>query len=326
MNINHLEITGFKSITRLELQPSRHNVFIGESNTGKSNILEVLSLWSYVQHGEAAGSARDFVRFTRTADLFHQDAEDTSLSVTLNRTKLTLTTQGDSVEGTIRDTSAPNHPPRRVLGGNGHDLQLCGDPSHVGPPVLYYDFTQELLPRAALGEYLIPPHGSNLADLLRKDSDLHRRLSPSFDARNLRLVAQQHQPVVFHPGRIQPLPLHLMGESTQRFTLQMAAILSSSQAVIVLPEPETKMHPMDQQILAEQIGMDQQDNQYFITTNSEYILRSILEKSTAGSVAVHIVHSPRGITRVHTLAPEQLPELLEHDPFANADRFLEGEG
>ena len=46
--IETLEITNFKSVKHLKLPCKRFNVFIGEPNTGKSNILEALGLLSFV--------------------------------------------------------------------------------------------------------------------------------------------------------------------------------------------------------------------------------------------------------------------------------------
>ena len=45
----------------------RVNVFIGEPNIGKSNILEVISLLSHVVYG----SISDFVRMESLLDLFY---------------------------------------------------------------------------------------------------------------------------------------------------------------------------------------------------------------------------------------------------------------
>ncbi|GAB6286078.1 MAG: ATP/GTP-binding protein [Methanoregula sp.] len=53
--IERLQIKNFKSIKELELDCRRVNVFIGEPDTGKSNILEALGLLSWCGHGYDAG-------------------------------------------------------------------------------------------------------------------------------------------------------------------------------------------------------------------------------------------------------------------------------
>ncbi|HDN79862.1 MAG TPA: DUF2813 domain-containing protein, partial [Chloroflexi bacterium] len=65
--IEVLEIRNFKSIKHLKLACKRVNIFIGKPNTGKSNILEALGLFS-LPH---TGRLRDFVRFDDMSDLFY---------------------------------------------------------------------------------------------------------------------------------------------------------------------------------------------------------------------------------------------------------------
>ena len=44
--IKNIAITNFKSIKNLSLKAKKINIFIGEPNTGKSNILEALGFLS----------------------------------------------------------------------------------------------------------------------------------------------------------------------------------------------------------------------------------------------------------------------------------------
>jgi AAA15 family ATPase/GTPase len=69
MNIRKLRIKNFKSIKELDLDCKRINVFIGEPNTGKSNILEIIGLLSHVRYGN--GKLANFVRFESLLDLFY---------------------------------------------------------------------------------------------------------------------------------------------------------------------------------------------------------------------------------------------------------------
>jgi hypothetical protein len=78
--IRTLEIKNFKSIKHLKLDCKRINIFIGEPNTGKSNILETLGLFSfgyYYLYGEFA----DFVRFERTSNLFFDENLDEEIEI-----------------------------------------------------------------------------------------------------------------------------------------------------------------------------------------------------------------------------------------------------
>ena len=75
MRIGKLLIKNFKSIRTLEFEPKRINVFIGEPNTGKSNILEVIGLISHIYYGDLP----QFVRMESMPDLFYN--KDTSKDI-----------------------------------------------------------------------------------------------------------------------------------------------------------------------------------------------------------------------------------------------------
>ncbi len=66
--IKHVHIENFKSIKELDIDLKRVNVIIGEPNSGKSNILEVFGLLSWIQYG---GNLNEFVRYEHTSELFH---------------------------------------------------------------------------------------------------------------------------------------------------------------------------------------------------------------------------------------------------------------
>ena len=77
-----ITIKNFKSIKNLELTCGRVNVFIGEPNTGKSNLLEVIvGLQSYIAHG---GELRDFTRIDRVSNMFYDCNLDDEIVITID--------------------------------------------------------------------------------------------------------------------------------------------------------------------------------------------------------------------------------------------------
>jgi AAA15 family ATPase/GTPase len=64
--VQRLAISNYKSISAAEIEVRRVNVFIGEPNTGKSNILEALALLST----GVAPHIRQITRSREAADLF----------------------------------------------------------------------------------------------------------------------------------------------------------------------------------------------------------------------------------------------------------------
>lgn len=85
--IESLEIMGFKSIEHLKLNCKRVNLFIGEPNTGKSNILEAIGLLSHIYHGRV----RDFVRFENMTDLFYDRDLENKVNINFDEKSLEVT-------------------------------------------------------------------------------------------------------------------------------------------------------------------------------------------------------------------------------------------
>ncbi len=94
--IEVLKIKNFKSIKDLELQCSKINIFIGEPNTGKSNILESLGLLSFLAYGSLTSSGllsdltegerynlHYFVRYELLSNLFSDDEIEKKIKIQL---------------------------------------------------------------------------------------------------------------------------------------------------------------------------------------------------------------------------------------------------
>ena len=88
--INELEIHNFKSIKDLTLPCKRFNLFIGEPNTGKSNILEALGLVSFVgaRTYDTHAKLEEFVRHKRSTDLFYNGNLEENILVRLDDSNL----------------------------------------------------------------------------------------------------------------------------------------------------------------------------------------------------------------------------------------------
>ena len=92
-----IEIRYFKSIEQLKINCKRINVFIGEPNTGKSNILEAIGVFSMPY----CSNLRELVRFENMSDLFFEketrnkaavrtDLSDYSISYEEGKVKIDL--------------------------------------------------------------------------------------------------------------------------------------------------------------------------------------------------------------------------------------------
>lgn len=68
MTIQTLKIKNFKSIKSMKLDCKRINLFIGQPNVGKSNILEAIGLLSFIGNGKQE-NIDGFLRFENFRDI-----------------------------------------------------------------------------------------------------------------------------------------------------------------------------------------------------------------------------------------------------------------
>ncbi|UCE47405.1 MAG: AAA family ATPase, partial [Phycisphaerales bacterium] len=88
--ITKLSVSNFKSVRQLDIKCKKVNLFIGEPNTGKSNILEALALMSWC--GRRSGSLGDYVRFDLMQYLFFDGlAADRSVEIKISTTGISPT-------------------------------------------------------------------------------------------------------------------------------------------------------------------------------------------------------------------------------------------
>jgi len=94
--IGTVRIQNFKSIRDLEFEPRRVNLFIGEPNTGKSNVVEALAFLSLGN----ASSFKEIFRLKTVGDLFFDQKVTNEISVQAGKWRWSLAHQdGKRSEG-----------------------------------------------------------------------------------------------------------------------------------------------------------------------------------------------------------------------------------
>ena len=338
--INELEIHNFKSIKDLTLSCKRFNLFIGEPNTGKSNILEALGLVSFigVRQYDADAQLDGFVRQERISNLFYEDEVADSLSIRIDNLALSYGLMAGRTDGSYAGEVSVKPATRnfsrliRLAGGEssfqGVDYAFTY-PSDVIHPnnIRFYRFPIGVVSGRSIRNYLLPPWGANLPALLLQSRELRTMANLPFLKCGLRLGLrpQENRIEVIKEADdiIISYSYALVSDTLKRITFYTAAIETNKEAVIVLEEPEAHSFPGETKILAEQIAMEENDNQYFIVTHNPYFLMPLLSKAPKDDIAINIVYSEDYQTKVRPLAPEELPELFEINIFANLKRYLE---
>ncbi len=315
--IKDLEIKNFKSIKHLRLDCKRINLFIGEPNTGKSNILETLGLLSHINCGEL----KNFVRFESMNNLFYDENLEDKIEIKFDENALRIEFENGTFGGI-------NNLNKQVF-GYGYD----GHGSCAGLDeykfLKFYKF--EVLrgfPRQE-SEFLLPPFGDNLLAVILTRKDLRKLMKQIFDASGLRVVLKPQERKIEVQKEIEDIviayPYSLVSDTLQRTIFHLAAIETNKDSVIVFEEPEAHAFPYYTKYLAERIALDKNNNQYFIATHNPYLLLSILEKAHKDDVAIFITYFEDYQTKVKPLSEEELGEIMEMgiDIFFNIERFLE---
>ncbi len=323
--IGVLEIKNFKSIKQLKLDCKRINVFIGWPNTGKSNILESLGLLSFGSYSRTQTSILDkFVRFEGISNLFYDEDLDEELRISCEHAAMNLKFVDGRFEGSYQ-LGESQHPELR---GEYGWLQVTSRSNDNRLSLFkYYKFAVQNTYVGRHSEFLLPPSGENLLTLLQTKRDLRSLANQPFATYGLRLgLRPQEQKIEIlkeYGDVIISYPYHLTSDTLQRLIFYIAAITTNKQSILVFEEPESHAFPYYTKYLAEMIALDENENQYFMSTHNPYFLLPLLEKSGKDDIAIFITYYEDYQTKVKPLNEADIQRLTEIDVFSNIESFLE---
>ncbi|MDI6791678.1 MAG: AAA family ATPase [bacterium] len=324
--IKKLSVKNFKSVKDLEIDCRRINLFIGEPNTGKSNILEALGLLSWC--GYRNTELKEYIRFQGTQNLFYDGLFDYPVGIKME------------IKGNIKvgmEIKFADDSFRFERGGGNVDvLDYSGKYQESGPSPLASEFSFIKFYRfVRLTEFpdknassLRPPHGANMFSVVMGRKGLREIVVRFFKDYGFRPVLKPMERVFEFQKQVDDVifdyPYILLSDTLQRMIFYEIAMESNKDSTLIFEEPEVHAFPYYTKILGEKIGFDE-TNQYFIATHNPYLLLSILEKTPKESVNVFITYFRDYQTKVKCLTNEEVSELMDYDPFANLDSFIEEE-
>jgi AAA15 family ATPase/GTPase len=335
--ITELHVRNFKSVKAVDLKCSRINVFIGEPNTGKSNILETIALLHLFvdRYRKFTRSDLSFIfRISQWNQLFHW--RDLSQAISLDAVvnsehSIQLKLQYDESINWIGVVHGDNEITALNPNDLNYDLALEKDGIvRFG----FYRFRSRSVFRSKEDRFVVPPDAPNLLEVIRTSGrELVIALSNLFSKYGLALVLEmpsgsiklQHSIGEEDIPIVASLPYSLLSDTLQRMVFNLAIILGNKKMVIALEEPETHTFPVYVKYLAEKIARDKNDNQYFISTHNPYFLISLLEKAPKKDVNVFITSLENYETKVRMLTDKHREEILDLDldVFFNLDKFWE---
>jgi len=323
--ITKLSVSNFKSVRQLDIECKKVNLFIGEPNTGKSNILEALGFVGWLgQAGDIPLSNN--IRFQTMPSLFYDQLLDQPIEIKMSTTAISLTGLRVALEADLYNVCALDGSLVRTIAKDGH----CPWALAFGQTKNIKFFRFRTLDKYDDNEPtgLKPPDGSNLFSVVLSSKALRELMTEFFRKYGLMLVLKPHEQVFelqkHADGLIFSYPYSAQSDTLRRIIFYTVAIVSNKDSVLVFEEPESHAFPYYTKHLGERIALDQ-TNQFFIATHNPYLLSAVIEKARKDDIQIFITYFKDFQTRVKPLMPDQVAELMEADPFFNMDRFIEEE-
>lgn len=324
-------IKNFKSVKELSFDSNKINIFIGEPNSGKSNILEALSFFS---PGSLERNVfNEIFRFKTIGDFFYDNnfndpirVSTDSLSVDISLYKNESGSAINQFEMAYSDSGSTDSDKSKVY------FNFQGQQTGIVGKVFDSSFRTYIFKRlnafsTSFRPFLSTPFGDNLPGMLLGNNHLKKIVSDFFKEKGFRI---QLKPVENDisiskeiDDEIYSYPFTTISETLQRIVFMMIALESNTKASIILDEPESNTFPFYTKYIAERIALDQ-TNQFFITTHNPYLLMSIIEKAKIHQLNIFICQLQKYETKLSLLNEAQLEKALDMGPdiFFNLERIV----
>lgn len=327
--VKSVSIKNFKSLKDVSFESKRVNIFIGEPNTGKSNLLEALGTFSLNLE-----NYKQVLRYRTLYDLFFDNDISEPISITAGSYHLDITFRNEKCEFRVSDNNSVSYPD---LGGEALKNELLlslGNADASGGieillPFHYYKFSVPQKFRTTTSSFLSVPDGDNLFGILRSNKALREVVESILRDKGYRLhlrTGESEIELVKDEGVLISYPYQSISDTLQRIIFYLAAIKSNKDAILFLEEPEAHTFPFYTKYLAERIALEE-SNQYFIVTHNPYFLLSLVEKTPLKDIAIFITYMEDYQTKLRPLADNEVSEILDlnTDVFFNLDKFLVSE-
>lgn len=323
-----VSIENYKSIKNIEFNAKRINIFLGEPNAGKSNILEAMALLSVEK-----GNFKEVLRYKSHEDLFYNFHIGETVFVQMGSYNCTITSTDTKATLSIYDISASSKPLRRFTLEKNNITVLNDSDIETAAPIRFYKFKnmEYIEDRNSTIPFLSTPFGSNLYAMLTINKQLRINAAKLFEAKNFRFELRgkgkdkKIELGMDFENEITPIPLELVSDTLRRVLFYEAVFVTNTNSTILLEEPEAHTFPYYTKQLAEKICFDESGNQFFIITHNPYLLLPLVEKTSSEDLAVFVVKMEDFQTKVYPVTQEGIREIIDEgtDAFLNLDRIIE---
>lgn len=353
--INNIRIKNYKSIKDISLDLSRVNLLIGRTNSGKTNIIEAMSL---LGKSSDIKFYKDILNYNNIEYLFHFYNIEEKIEIITDRHYVSLENIENSNDFKFFQNLFSNENFEEELFDvyNSRDfLSLFYDTnnephdekySSIADKIFLSKINENFLDVSQSIDYtvknykfsnnefnenknkfLMPPDGKNLFKIISVFKSIRDDLTRYLDGYNLEIVFNPNSNEFFIQRRednfVYQLPFDLLADTLQRAIFYIAAIKSNSNSTILFEEPEVHSYPPYILDLAQEI-LDAEKNQFIISTHSPYLFEKIVE-SGKDDISVFIVDYKNFETKVLKLDNNDIDDLLsfKEDIFLNLSQFSE---
>lgn len=312
--INNIEISNFKSIKHLKIDGCKKiNVFVGMPNAGKSNILEALGLFGYLNHPPYSKKTNEFVRFNNLYQLCFNGNVKENIKININNLgKLNLTLKRESSEETYFEIDKLKY---NFIRKDGTTTNLVSETDLA--MIKKYDFKN--IDNQKTGDITLEfPFGENIGQIISQNQKLRNNVVQYLKENNLKSVIKSgnYEFAIqkdLEDGTVFELPYNMVADTLQRLIFYKAAIMSNENTVLLFEEPEA--HCFEPYILEFTNGVkyDDNDNQFFIVTHSDFIIKEFLrDDESKENTNIYLVNNIDGETQVKLLEKDKNEDVYEY--------------
>ena len=346
--IKSISIQNYKSVKELDIPVKRINIFIGEHNSGKSNILEALTWFSL--NSLESKNFNEIFRFKTATDFFYDfdvthpiEVRTGLLNLIIRYAKNANGALANSLEGLIYGSDSGFNPltsddfnniNNKFQNAKYHSFRLAFDGTIENVKGFFessfrtYTFKKLKSFENSFRPFLNPPFGENIPSLLVSNRHYKDLVSSIFKEKGFRLMLKPTEGDINMAKDINDelysYPYTAISETLQRVVFYVLAIESNKNSIIVLDEPESNTFPMYTKQLAEMIALDGNENQYFIATHDPYLLNSLVSKTPVQDLAVFVTKMENYLTNAYLVNESDLAAVLDKglDIYFNLNKIV----